>query len=110
MKKLIKQQPVDEAKTKINKVIEELTQLVQEIDNKEAQDSTGDIKDKIKDILLPIVEEFEELIAENKYNKSLIKTFTILLTTKCSSINKLKQIIKIRAEIAIKLLPEQKQQ
>ena len=44
MKKLKKQQPVDEAKTKINKVIEELTQLVQEIDNKEAQDSTANCR------------------------------------------------------------------
>ena len=51
IKKLNKEQLVDEAKTKIiNKIINELTLLIEEIDNKEAQDSTDGIGNKIKNI------------------------------------------------------------
>ena len=72
--------------------IYKLTRLVQETDKKEAQDSTDGIGDKIKDTFQPILEEFEELIVENEDKKSfiggLIKMFPILLTTKCTSVNK----------------------
>ena len=103
IKKLNKEQLVDEAKTKIiNKIIDELTLLIEEIDNKEAQDSTDGIGNKIKNIFQPILEKFEELIAENEDKKPFIgrfiKIFTILLTVRCTSANKLKK--KISAEIA----------
>ena len=50
--------------------IYKLTKLVQETDEKEAQDSTEGIGDKIKDIFQPILEEFAELIVENEDKKS----------------------------------------
>ena len=103
IKKLNEEQLVDEAKTRIiNKIINKLTPLIEEIDNKEAQDSTDGIRNKIKNIFPPILETFEELIAENEDKKSFfggfIKIFTILLTARCTSANKLKK--KISAEIA----------
>ena len=105
IKKLKQEQSVDGAKAEIiNKIIEELTQPLQKTDNKEAQDSKNGIGNKIKDIFQPILEEFQELIAENEDQNSfiggLIKIFTILLRTKSSTINKLKKIIKISAETA----------
>lgn len=98
IKKLNKEQLVDEAKTRIiNKIINKLTLLIEEIDNKEAQDSTDGIGNKIKNIFPPILETFEELIAENEDKKSFIggfiKIFTILLIARCTCANKLKKII-----------------
>ena len=52
------------------------------------------------------MEEFEEILAENGDKKSfidgLVKIFTILLTTKFSSIKKLNRIIKTSPETVIK--------
>lgn len=54
----------------------------------------------------PILEEFEETLAENGDKKSfiegLVKIFTILLTTKCSCIKKLNRIIKTSPKTVIK--------
>ena len=104
IKKLL---PVEEANTEIiNKLVDKIGELV--------SDSTDGIGGKIREIFDPILEEFKELVKENEDEKNsvtgLIKTFTILLTEKCSSYTKLKRIIKTSAEIAINLWPEQKQQ
>lgn len=76
-------------------------------EEKNEDETDGINKDKIKSIFQQNLEEFEGLIAEKEDKESLIssliKSFTILLTTKCSSISKLKKMIKISAEIAIKL-------
>ena len=90
MKKLKREQSVDESKTKIiNKIMDKLAQLIQETDNKEAQEFTDSIGDKNMDIFQSILEEFEELIVQNEDKKSFIggfiKTFTILLTIVAST-------------------------
>ena len=75
-------------------------------ESKDRESETDRIGDRIKEIVQPILEEFEELVAKNESKKyylgSVIMIFTILLTKKCSSISKLKTIIKTSAQIAIK--------
>ena len=77
---------IDQTKTEIkSKIANEISELV------EAVDFQSDL------------EEFDETLAENKDKKSfvggLVKIFTTLLATKCSSIKKLKRIIKISAQL-----------
>ena len=75
------------------------------------EDSTDVIGNKINEIFKPIPEECKDLVEENEDKKTFVsrlsKILTILLTTKCNSLAKLKKIIKASAEIAMKLWPEQ---
>ena len=74
----------------------------------------GRISSKIKEVFKQILEEFKKLVEETEDKKNfvsgIIKIFTILLTSRYSSLAKLKKIIKTSAEIGVNLLPEQKQQ
>ena len=47
---------------------------------------------------------------KKSFLKNLIKICTILLSTECNSLQKIKKIIKSSTEIAINLWPEQNQQ
>ena len=92
----------------INEIIEKIKTLVEECEDRGGENDR--IRDRIKEIFQPILEGFEELIASNEDKKyflgRVIKIFTILLTKRCSSISKLKLIIKRSAQIPIKLWTE----
>ena len=47
---------------------------------------------------------------KKSFLKNLIKIFTILLSTECNNLQKVKKIIKLSTEIAINLWPKQYQQ
>lgn len=82
-------------------------------ESEDSEDETEQNGDKIKEIFQPTLEEFEELIAKSEDKKYFIggvmKILTILFTTKCSSVSKLRKIIKPSAQIVIKPWTEPKQ-
>ena len=83
------------------------------LEDEENLDEADGFRTKIKEIIDQIIEEFKKSLELDKekgnFVKGLIKMFTILLNTKCSSITKLKKIIRTSADLAIALWPEQKQ-
>ena len=112
-KKLKRELTVDEAKTEIfNKIVTEINDLLD--DQTEGGDSTDDIITLFEETFQPILDEFKELIGENKDKKNfvggLIKIFTILLSTKTPTLTKIKKVIRTSVKIALELWTEQKQQ
>ena len=112
-KRLKNERSVDEAKTEI---VTQVTEQVKEIleDPIEEGDATDRLMDTIKEIFQPILDEFKDLIGENEDKKSfiggLIRIFTILLSSKTSSLAKIKKVVRISTEIPLNLWPEKKQQ
>ena len=112
-KKLKEELTVDKAQTEIfNKIVTEINDLLD--DQSEDGDSTNDIMTLFEETLQPILDEFKELIGENKDKKNfvggLIKIFTILLSTKTPTLTKIKKVVRTSIKIALELWPEQKQQ
>ena len=111
-KMLKKELTNDEAKTEIvDKINNEIKDFLD--DQTQGGDSTGDAIMLFEDIFQPILDEFKELIGENKDKKNfidgLIKIFTILLSTKTSTLTKIKMEIRARVKIAQEVWPEQRQ-
>ena len=76
------------------------------------KDPTDGLGDTIKDIFQPILDKFKDLIGKNEDKKSiiggLIKIFTILLSSRSTTLAKIKKFIRISTKIALDLWPEQK--
>ena len=112
-KRLKKESSVDEAKTEIvTKVTEQVKEILE--DPIEEGDATDRLMDTIKEIFQPILDEFKDLIGENEDKKSfiggLIRIFTIPLSSKTSSLAKIKKVVRISTEIPLNLWPDKKQQ
>ena len=111
-KMLKKELTIDEAKTEI---FDEINNEIKDIldDQTQGGDSTDDAIMLFEDIFQPILDEFKELIGESKDKKNfiggLIKIFTILLSTKISTLTKIEKEIRARVKIALEVWPEQKQ-
>ena len=96
-KRLKKERSVSMAKTEIvNKIIEQIKEVLE--DSVENKDSTDGLGDTIKDIFQSILDEFKDLIGENKDRKSfiggLIKIFTILLSSRSTTLAKTKATVR----------------
>ena len=109
---LKKELTIDEAKTEIfDKINNEIKDSLD--DQTQGGDSTDDAITLFEDIFQPILDEFKELIGESKDKKNfiggLIKIFTILLSTKISTLTKIEKEIRARVKIALEVWPEQKQ-
>ena len=91
-KKPKKERSVNEAKTEIVNIIIEQIKEVQE-DPVEDKDPIDGLGDTIKDIFQPILDEFKNLIGENKDKKffigGLIKIYTILLSSRSTILTKI---------------------
>ena len=78
------------------------------------KDSTDDLGDTIKDRFQPVLDEFKDLIGQSENKKSficgLIKIFTILLSSRSTSLAEIKKVIGISRKIALDLWLEQKLQ
>ena len=77
-------------------------------------DSTDDVLDFLTSLAIKVQEEFEELL-DNDSNKkrflrSLSKIFALLLNTKVNTAEKIKKILKIAIETAIKIWSDPKSQ
>ena len=112
-KKLKKEVTVDAAKTEIaNKIVTEINELLD--DQTEGGDSTDSIITLFEETFQPILDEFKELIGEDKDKKNivsgLIKIFTILLSTKTPTLTKNNKVIRTSIKIALELWPKQRQQ
>ena len=112
-KRLKQEKSVYEAKAElVNKTIEQIKEVLKDpVKNK---DSTDDLGDTIKDIFQPILDEFKDLIGQSEDKKSficgLIKIFTILLSSRSTSLAEIKKVIGISTKIALDLWLEQKLQ
>ena len=115
-KKIAKLLILDQARVEI---LDEIADKIEDLVSEQAlleedNDAAGSLGTKLRDIFEPILEELKEFVQENEEKKSfvsgLVKIFPILLSAKCSSLAKIKKIVKTSAEIAINLWPEQKQQ
>ena len=109
---LKKELTIDEAKTEIfDKINNEIKDSLD--DQTQGGDSTDDAITLFEDIFQPILDEFKELIGESKDKKNfiggLIKIFTILLSTKISTLTKIEKEIRGKVKIALEVWPEQKQ-
>ena len=109
---LKKELTIDEAKTEIfDKINNEIKDSLD--DQTQGGDSTDDAITLFEDIFQPILDEFKELIGESKDKKNfiggLIKIFTILLSTKISTLTKIEKKIRAKVKIALEVWPEQKQ-
>ena len=109
---LKKELTIDEAKTEIfDKINNEIKDSLD--DQTQGGDSTDDAITLFEDIFQPILDEFKELIGESKDKKNfiggLIKIFTILLSTKISTLTKIEKEIRAKVKIALEVWPEQKQ-
>ena len=109
---LKKELTIDEAKTEIfDKINNEIKDSLD--DQTQGGDSTDDAITLFEDIFQPILDEFKELIGESKdkknYISGLIKIFTILLSTKISTLTKIETEIRAKVKIALEVWPEQKQ-
>ena len=109
---LKKELTIDEAKTEIfDKINNEIKDSLD--DQTQGGDSTDDAITLFEDIFQPILDEFKELIGESKDKKNfiggLIKIFTILLSTKISTLTKIETEIRAKVKIALEVWPEQKQ-
>ena len=109
---LKKELTIDEAKTEIfDKINNEIKDSLD--DQTQGGDSTDDTITLFEDIFQPILDEFKELIGESKDKKNfiggLIKIFTILLSTKISTLTKIEKEIRAKVKIALEVWPEQKQ-
>ena len=86
-----------------------ISDLLGDEENPDEADGFGS---KIKEIIDHIYEEFRESFEDDEENgkfvKALIKIFTILLSTKCSSIIKIKKIIRMSRNIALQVWSEPK--
>ena len=91
-KKLKQERSVIKAKTEIvNKIVEEITEVLE--GPVEDKDSTDGLGDTVKDIFQPILDKFKDLISENEDKKSfiggLIEIFTILLSSRSTTLAKI---------------------
>ena len=93
-----------------------LVSLFQEIDqelslmlfnNKNEVDSTDGSLDFIENLVNTIQVEFDGMLSENNkkklFIKSLTKIFTILLSVKADSTEKIKQIVKLAINMVLKI-------
>ena len=111
-KKLKKERSVDEAKTEIfYKIIKQIKDILEDPIEK---DSTDSLEDTIKDIFQPILDEFKGLIIENEGKKyfigGLIKFFSMLLSSRATTLTKIIKVVRISTQIALDLWPKQRQQ
>ena len=95
---------IDRAKTKIvNQIIEQIKEALE--DPVEEKDSTDGLGDTIKEIFQPILDEFKELIRENEDKKSfigaLIKIFTILLSSRITTLTKIIKVMLVCTKVAL---------
>ena len=98
---------IDEVKTEIVKTLAE--KLIEYTENNSGKNREKNCTDRIvgslKDIIDSELNDFVELTESDKDKKSfiknLIKRFTLLLSTKCKSLQKIKKTIKLSTEIAI---------
>ena len=98
---------IDEVKTEIVKTLAE--KLIEYTENNSGKNREKNCTDRIvgslKDIIDSELNDFVELTESDKDEKSfiknLIKRFTLLLSTKCKSLQKIKKTIKLSTEIAI---------
>ena len=100
---------IDRAKTKIvNQIIEQIKEALE--DPVEEKDSTDGLGDTIKEIFQPILDEFKELIGENEDKKSfigaLIKIFTILLSSRITTLTKIIKVMLVRTKVALDSWPK----
>ena len=91
-KKIKKERSVDEAKTEIiNEIIEQNSEIIETSDKN--NDSNDWFSDTIREIFQPILDEFKDLIKETKDKKSfiggIIRIFTILLSSRTTSLTKI---------------------
>ena len=77
--------------------------LTGEIDN----DSTDGVFDFLKNLTNRLQEDFEELIGDDndkkRFVKALTRIFALLLNTKVDTTDKIKRILKIAIETALKI-------
>ena len=102
---------IDKAKTEIvNQIIEQIKEVLE--DSVEEKDSTDGLGDTIKEPFQPILEKSKKLIGENEGKKSfigaLIKIFTILLSSRTTTLTKIKKLLRVSIKIALDVWPEQK--
>ena len=75
--------------------------------NKNEVDSTDGSLDFIENLVNTIQVEFDEILSENNkkklFIKSLTKIFTILLSVKADSTEKIKQIVKLAINMVLKI-------
>ena len=98
---------IDEVKTEIVKTLAE--KLIEYTENNSGKNREKNCTDRIvgslKDIIDSELNDFVELTESDKDKKSfiknLIKRFTLLLSTKCKSLQKIKKTIKLSTEKAI---------
>ena len=102
---------IEKAKTEIvNQIIEQIKEVLE--DPVEEKDSTDRLGDTITEPFQPILEKFKKLIGENEGKKSfigaLIKIFTILLSSRTTTLTKIKKLLRVSTKIALDVWPEQK--
>ena len=103
-KRLKKELSVDEAKTEmVNQIIEQIKELLE--DPVKEKDSADGLGDTIKEIFQPILDEFKELIVENEEKNSIIgaqiKILTILLSSRATTLTKIKNVLRVNTKIAL---------
>ena len=91
-KKLKKERSVDEATPKtVNKIIEQIRECLE--DPVENKDSTDGLGDTFNEVFQPILDEFQDLIEENKDKKyfisGVIKISIILLSSAGTTLTKI---------------------
>ena len=109
-KKLKKERSVDEAKIEIvNKIIKQIKKVLE--DPVKDKDPTDGLGDTFKDIFQPILDKFKDLIGKNEDKKSIIGgLIKIFLSSRSTTLAKIKKFIRISTKIALDLWPEQKLQ
>ena len=90
-------------------IFEEIRRELDEYLSRESDDadSTGGVLETLTTISEQVQEEFNELLGEDtdkkRFLKSLSKIFALLLSTKVTTAEKIKQIIKIALETTVKM-------
>ena len=87
----------------VNQIIEQIKELLEDpVEEKDSADSLGDT---IKKIFQPILDEFKELTGENEEKNSIIgaqiKIFMILLSSRATTLTKIKKVLRVNTKIAL---------